>query len=135
MGPILFFFTIMFGTVASTETAPSLLYEPAVVTLEGTVSLQNFARPPTYEDVNGGDQLERAWILTLRNPVRVVACPNDELFFTQENVREVQLVCSDGCAETFLFSDGEEVALVGTLFSAHTLHHHRGVLMTVKNRE
>ena len=82
MGLILFFFTAVFTTVASMQPVTLLPYEPSVVTLEGTVSLQNFAGPPNYEAVNRGDQLERAWILTLRSPVRVVARPNDELFST-----------------------------------------------------
>ncbi len=118
--------------VHATET---LKYEPAQVTLRGTLSLQDFAGPPNYENVRQGDQLERCWVLTLKRPLRVVAPPNAEFYYTQENVREVQLVCTEGCEKKFSLSVEEEVTLSGTLFPAHTGHHHKGVLMNVRNRK
>ncbi|MEN9723473.1 MAG: hypothetical protein RJB38_1459 [Pseudomonadota bacterium] len=123
------------GLGASAHSMEALKYEPSVVTLRGTLSLQDFAGPPNYEDVKQGDRLERAWVLVLSSPVRVVASPDDELFYTQENVKEIQLVCFTGCGERFSFSSGETVTLSGTLFSAHSGHHHKGVLMTVNKRK
>lgn len=120
---------------ATSYAAETLRYEPSVVTLQGTLSLRNFAGPPNYEDVKKGDRLERYWILTLKNPIRVVASPSDELFSTQENVEEIQLVCPEDCGKKFSFLSGKDATLTGTLFSAHSGHHHKNVLMTVKKRK
>lgn len=125
---------IAFNVVAPSYSVESLQYEPSIVILSGTVSLQEFPGPPNYEDIKNGDRLEQHWILTLKRPVRVSSLSNDELFFAQENVTEIQLVCFEKCSEKFLFSLGEEVTLKGTLFSAHSGHHHKSVLMTVKKR-
>lgn len=113
----------------------TLKYEPSVVTLRGTLSLQDFAGPPNYESVAQGDTLERIWVLTLNNSIRVVAPPRDELMQTQDDVKEIQLVCYTGCREQFSFSVGQTAILSGTLFSAHTGHHHKLVLMTVNKRK
>lgn len=122
-----------FGTTA--HSMEVLKYEPSVVTLRGTLSLQDFAGPPNYEDVKQGDRLERAWVLVLSTPIKVVASPDDELFYTQENVKEIQLVCSKQCDQQFALSVGRDATLVGTLFPAHTGHHHKGVLMNVQKRK
>ena len=123
--------SLAFGITARSEIP--LKYEPSVVTLQGTLSLQDFAGPPNYKSVKAGDQLERAWILILNHSVRVVAPPEDELYYTQENVEEIQLVCLEECEKKFAFSAGGRATLVGTLFSAHTGHHHKSVLMNVQS--
>lgn len=131
---LLAFLTVLSFSAIS-YSAEVLKYEPFIVRLRGTVLLQNFAGPPNYESVRQGDRLERHWILTLKNHIRVVASPDDELMQTQDNVKEIQLVCLAGCGERFSFSAGETVTLIGTLFSAHSGHHHKSVLMMVNNRE
>ncbi len=125
-------FILTLSSLASISHASEVLrYEPAVVTLRGTVTLQNFAGPPNYESVARGDRLERDWILHLNSSVRVLADPGDELFYTQDDVREVQLLCGGECRKAVHFSEGKELAVIGTLFSAHTGHHHKSVLMNV----
>jgi hypothetical protein len=132
MKTILIFILAALSNLPSPSHASEVLgYEPVVVSLRGTISLQDFAGPPNYENVARGDRLERAWILHLKNSVRVVATLGDELSYTQDDVREVQLLCGEDCGKKVYFSEGKEVTLVGTLFSAHTGHHHKGVLMNV----
>ena len=123
---------LCFGAVA--HSAEVLKYEPSIVTLRGQLSLQEFPGPPGYESVVQGDKPERFWILTLNTPIRVIASPGDELMETQDNVKEIQLVCFTGCREQFSFSASETVMLSGSLFSAHSGHHHKNVLMTVSER-
>lgn len=130
---IYFFIAFIGGAESRSET--DLHYEPSIVTLGGTVSLQEFAGPPNYEDVKKGDLPEQYWILSLESPIRVVAAPGDELYSTQDEVREIQLVCSSSCGKRFAFSSGMKVSLTGTLFAAHTGHHHKSVLMTVKRKK
>ncbi|MBC7690313.1 MAG: DUF4431 domain-containing protein [Methylotenera sp.] len=101
------------------------------MSLSGIISHQDFAGPPHFESVANGDRLERAWILNLKERVCVVASPGDELFYTQDSVREVQILCQEACIKKVSISEGKELNLVGTLFSGHTGHHHKGVLMDV----
>ncbi len=122
------------GSVVS-NAIETLHYEPVVVTLQGTLSLQDFAGPPNYEDIKKGDRLEQSWILTLKSPVRVEASAGDDLYYTQENIREIQLVCAKECGKKFSLSSGRKATLIGTLFSAHTGHHYKSVLMNVKRRK
>jgi hypothetical protein len=122
------------GFPGLTYSAETLRYEPSAVNLRGKLLLQEFPGPPGYESIAQGDKSERFWILALMSPVRIVASPENELMETQENVKEVQLVCFTGCGERFSFSAGEVVTLSGTLFSAHSGHHHKSVLMTVNKR-
>lgn len=129
---IVIFFVIFFESLTC-HAQESLLYEPTKVTLQGTLTVQNFAGPPNYDNIKKGDLPERAWILNLKNPVRV-AESGDELSYTQENVREIQLVCDRECGNEFSLKQGDEVALIGTLFAAHTGHHHKGVLMNVLSK-
>ena len=123
------------GFAGFSYSAETLKYEPSVVTRQGKLSVQDFPGPPGYESVAQGDKSERYWILTLNTPVHVIASPKDELMETKDNVKEIQLVCFMGCGEKFSFSIGESVTLTGTLFSAHSGHHHKDVLMTVSSRK
>ncbi len=123
---------LAFLSLASiTHASKVLRYEPAVVRLRGNVSLQDFAGPPNFESVEHGDRLERVWILHLKESIRVVASPGDKLFFTQGNVKEVQILCREECMEKVSLSEGKELFLVGTLYAAHTGHHHKSLLMNV----
>ena len=126
---------ISFGFARFAYSEATLKYEPSVVELQGKLSLQEFPGPPEYESIARGDKPERFWILTLRSPVRVVADPDDELMQTQDDVKEIQLVCLSGCGERFSFFVGEAITLTGTLFTAHSGHHHKSVLMVVINKK
>lgn len=134
MKAIFFIVLLSLGYAGFSYSAEALRYDPSVVNLRGKLSLQEFPGPPGYESIARGDKPERLWILTLSKPVRVIATPGDELMETYDNVREIQLVCFTGCGEQFSFSAGVTVTLSGTLFSAHSGHHHKSVLMTVSKR-
>ncbi len=129
--PVLSLLISFLGFTSICRAEDIFKYEPSIVTLQGTVSLQSFAGSPAYESTAQGDRLEQSWVLTLRVPIHVVAPPGDELFYSQEGVREIQLICVQDCVRTVSFSEGKVMTLVGTLFPAHTGHHHKGVLMTV----
>lgn len=74
------------------QANPVLRYEPAVVTLAGTLSSRTYAGPPNYEDIRAGDRPETYWILQLENPVNVLVDENAELDRSELDVCEVQLV-------------------------------------------
>lgn len=126
---------ISYGLGLASHAADFLKYEPSVVTLRGKLLLQEFPGPPGYENIAHGDKREGIWILKLYKPVRVIALPGDELMESQDDVKEIQLVCLTGCKEKYSFYAGKTVKLSGTLFSAHSGHHHKNVLMTVNRRE
>lgn len=122
---------------APTQTpAAALRYEPAVVTLTGTLFLRTFPGPPNYEDVKKGDEPERVWLLRLSRPVRVVADRAHDLDDdneTENNVSVVQPVLTPEqmarCRH--LAARRRPVTMTGTLFHSITGHHHSAVLITV----
>jgi len=89
-----------------------LSYEPAVVTLEGTLVRRTFPGPPNYESIRKGDRPETAWILELGAPV---------------------CVYPDSAEPDILW--GKEVIVMGTLYGVHTGHHHTPVLLTIESIE
>jgi hypothetical protein len=111
--------------------AQCLKYEPAVVTLTGTLSSHVFPGPPNYESIKRGDQKETAIILTLRAPI----CTNgggDQIDEPENNVRDLQLVITK--PEDWKTVDRrlrKRVVVTGTLFHAHTGHHRTKVLIDV----
>ncbi len=129
---LLFLAAIFPGQSYAIET---LKYEPAIVTLQGTLTLDAFPGPPEYASIADGDEVQQYWILNLDNPVKVVIDPGEELFVTHDNVRKIQLVCPQGCRKLLHPRAGQKVSLVGTLYSAHTAQHHTSVLMTVQKKE
>ena len=112
----------------------TLRYEPAIVTLQGKLTLDAFPGPPEYSSIADGDEIQRYWILNLDRPLKVVVDPGEELFVTHDNVHKIQLVCMQGCRKLLHPKEGQKVNLVGTLYSAHTAQHHTDVLMTVQKK-
>src|SRR5579863_8531378 len=77
----------------STPQSQCLSYEPAIVTLSGTLVRKTFPGPPNYESVKKGDKPETSWFLDLPESV----CVNEDkaepdLNPKQSAVREIQLV-------------------------------------------
>ncbi len=130
MSAVLLFLAVLSSSLSRADEA--LKYEPAIVTLQGVLSLQDFAGPPNYESVARGDELERYWILTLPKSIQMLGSSDDSLLYPQDRVKEIQLVCSEGCGKDFSFVVGAKVTLVGTLYAAFSGHHHKGVLMKVQ---
>ena len=108
-------------------------YEPDTVALTGTILRHTFPGPPNYESVAKGDQPERVWVLHLAAPMCVSASSDWE---KETGVSQVQLVITDDFSQYRKFL-GRKVVVSGTLYRAHTGHHHTKVLLTVsdiKNR-
>ena len=119
-------------SVAQVEIAGCKSYEPTLVSLHGTLVRKTFAGPPNYRDIHKGDEPETAWLLKLESPICVDEDKvQPDLNPSQKNVRKVQLVLNKEHSERANALLGKRVVAPGTLFGAHTGHHHTSVLLTV----
>jgi hypothetical protein len=109
------------------------LYEPSLVQLTGTIIRRTFPGPPNYESVERGDKPEVVWLLVLVQPICMEKDGTDpDLNPAQKGIRKIQLVFGDATSyETQKELLGKKVVAKGTLFGAHTGHHHTPVLLTV----
>ena len=104
--------------------------------ISGILTCKTFAGPPNYESVRKGDQAEKYWLIELHSPVCVFEDKIDpDLNPSQDRVREIQLVLAPEEYQTYKGMVSKEVIAKGTLFGAHTGHHHTPVLLTVKSIE
>jgi len=107
-----------------------LSYEPDTIVLKGTMQQHTFAGPPNYESVANGDRAERVWVLHLAQPICVSASSDWE---KETGVSDLQLVFANGRNPYGKSLRGRKVDVTGTLFRAHTGHHHTKVLLTVSS--
>jgi hypothetical protein len=115
------------------ETACAGL-EPAITRLDGRLTLRDYAGPPNYESVAGGDRLEQQWILMLDRPLCVVADPgSDPDLETMRELVEVQLVVFPGTEVPADAYRDRRIGVEGSLFTAHTGHHRTPVLLQVRS--
>ena len=110
-----------------------LSYEPAVVTVSGTLSRKTFPGPPNYESIRNGDKRETSWFLDLS----VAVCINEDrlepdLNQAQDGVRRIQLVLDRYQYQQYKKLMGRKVIAKGTLFQEITAHHHVPLLLTVR---
>jgi hypothetical protein len=107
-----------------------LTYESNSVSLQGRMRTHTFPGRPNYESIAKGDEAERVWLLHLTKPICVVASADWE---KEAYVSEVQLVFSEGQNQYDRYRSllGGRIIATGTLFRAHTGHHHTKVLLTV----
>lgn len=107
-----------------------LSYEPNKVTLNGRIKREIFAGPPNYESIAKGDKSEAIWVLHLAKPICLKARGD---WKEEKNVADVQLVFPEGERQytRHKLLVGRKVVIVGSLFHAHTGHHHTKVLLTV----
>jgi hypothetical protein len=106
-------------------------YEPAVVSMTGRLALREFPGPPNHGE-SPDDAREVARLLLLDAPVSVRADPRSDLNdLEQRRLLVVQLVSS----EPLRLLEGVHIRGCGTLFAAHTGHHHAELLMTVASIE
>lgn len=138
--PLHFALFLLGAAVLSAAAPAQLAYEPTEVALTGTIRRQTFPGPPNYEDIAKGDAPETYWILSLLEPVDVIATNAATRDFpantTERGVREMQLVFEISTAKNYRdFPDavGIPVAVTGTLFHAHTAHHRTAILLTVRD--
>ncbi len=114
----------------------TVLYEPEEVELSGMLYEEIYPGPPEYTSVEMGDRPEKANFLTLKEPINVGAkkdgeAEEDYLNLPEKGVREIQVVFSK--IKPLVDQMKKEMTLKGTLYHAHTAHHHRRVLMMVNS--
>jgi hypothetical protein len=109
-----------------------LSYEPAVVTLRGTLVRKTFPGPPNYEDIRKGDRAEVFWLLDLDSPICVNEGKSEPgLNPEAKNIRRVQLVVEAETYKRYKGLVGKKVIATGTLFEGFNGHHHTPVLLMV----
>lgn len=112
----------------SSSRGVEVSYGPAPVTLTGEIVRWTVA--DSSDPKLPGERPASYWLLRLGTPVSLVGGiePIDE---PERNVRELQLVLSAEQYHEYGALVGCPVVATGTLFHAHTAHHHRPVLMQV----
>lgn len=115
--------------------ALTVFYEPHLTELKGTLYQKTYPGPPEYYSIEQGDIPESPLFLKLTEPVNVLLAEPEEEPFNQPEigVREIQIVFSKDDPPEALWSKG--VSVKGSLFSAHTGHHRRRVLMMADSWE
>jgi hypothetical protein len=113
----------------SSAQAECLKYEPEVVTVSGKLVRKTFAGPPNYESVKAGDAPETGFYLALKRPICAIASQGSEDNESTTNVSLVQLVLDARGYEQLRPLLGKSVTIKGSLFSAHTGHHHAPLLL------
>ena len=118
------------GTGSAQGKRRVLNYEPANVTLTGVVVSKTYYGPPNYGENPKTDAKETQYILVLDSPVDVVGDQNT-MTKTERGVKRITLVIHDFNANPVEPLLGRRVEVSGTLFHAHTAHHHTKVLINV----
>ena len=127
--------------IGTTFLVPSLAsardcldYEPALVTIKGSVSLKPAYGPPGFGEDPKHDAREDYLALTLDAPVCVKASPEPDTDNVAETeIKAMQLVFRDG--KTFKQAKqwiGKRISVTGGLYHMFTGHHHTTVLLKVK---
>ena len=114
---------------ASTAGQRRLHYEPEEITLTGRVVYRTFYAPPNYGQTPKTDSRETQAILILDAAIDVVGTAENQLSETERGVKRITLV-HDLSLRHFV---GKRVVVQGTLFHAHTGHHHTKVLMQISS--
>lgn len=128
---ITFHFSLLSFAVVfvSSAQAECLKYEPELVTVSGKLVRKTFAGPPNYESIKKGDTPETGFYLSVKQPVCTIASPGSEVNGSIRNVSLVQLVLEPKGYEQLRPLLGKSVTIKGSLFSAHTGHHHAPLLL------
>jgi len=122
----------LFTAQLSWAAVPCLHYSGSSVTLTGKVKLQTFFGPPNYGENPDTDSRETQAILLLAKPICVEANPTD-YEEAEQNQLEVTLVPLN--KENLKNYEGKPIAVQGTLYHAHTGHHHTPVLIEIRRIE
>ncbi len=123
---------VFLATSLPAVAASCLHYGGSPVTLSGKVKLQTFFGPPNFGENPDTDSRETQAILLLEKPVCVEANPKD-YEEAEQNQREVTLVPLG--KENLKDYEGKQILVLGTLYHAHTGHHHTPVLIEIKRIE
>lgn len=112
--------------------AACLPYEPASVTLSGTLERKTFPGSPNYESVANGDEPETGFYLALSTPICAVGTADSENPETHRNVKLVQLILDQQGYSNLHALLGKKIHVRGSLFSWVNGHHHTPLLLSWK---
>ena len=125
-------FCLLTGNSSAFAAPPCLAYEPSPVQLTGHIRQETFPGRPNYTSIKDRDESEVSWILQLAEPLCVQNTPSDDMCESVSNETRVQLVLKAEHYRQFWRLLGRKVSVQGTLFCAHTGHHHTRVLVAVE---
>ena len=117
------------GLGVSDSAARCLSYDPARVTLVGTLTSRAVPGPPNYYSIARGDHPETVFILTLDEPICVSGDPSSRMNSkSHSRVAEVQLVTRGLDPKRFV---NKRVRVSGSFFGARTRNHRTPIVLTV----
>lgn len=120
-------FVVLFMTSTSEAQRKEFNYETGNVTVTGRIVFRTFYGPPNYGENPKTDSRETQAILLLDSPIDVIGTSTDDFNVTERGVKELTLVWDQPLRPL----RGKRVIAQGSLFHAHTGHHHTKVLMSV----
>jgi len=132
LGPLLFLGALCTGSANAAQQC--LKYEPAVVSLSGKLVQRTFPGPPNFESVENGDRAETGYYLQLDPEICTRAAKDDDTG-DHDGVKAIQLVLSGPQYDALRPKLGARVTLSGSLFEAHSGHHHTPVLLMVREKQ
>lgn len=114
-------------------------YEPEVAKLTGMIKIKIFPGPPNFESIKNGDAKEEGGYLILDQPIDVdlvqgTTDSDDDINEPEKNIRLLQLVIHSK-KHWDLIKNNNRVRITGTLFHAHTGHHHAQVSLEIQHIE
>src|SRR4051794_28659648 len=101
-----------------------LRYEPDTVRISGILTRETFPGRPNYESIQDGDEPETGFYLHLPRPLCMHGSAGDDVNHDTTGVTHVQIVLDPAGFNALRPYLGTIVDLRGTLFAAHTGHHH-----------
>jgi hypothetical protein len=130
-----FLFILFFISPIAVASNQIVHFEPEYIEINGVIRTLHFPGPPNYESVKNGDADESGPYIILDNPIDVTLIRKfqneDDIDMPEKNVKLLQLVVQNN-NDWAKIKDGNYVHIAGTLFHAHTGHHHARILLTIK---
>ena len=105
-------------------------YEPEEVELYGVLTQKMFYGPPGYGENPEVDMKENIYILQLNEAITVEAEEGDKFNQTRSGVKEIQILNNTNSELTGFLN--KKVKVKGMLFSAHTGHHFREIIIDLR---
>ena len=111
----------------STSFETWVAFEPNQVVLVGTLETAEYFGPPGFGESPASDSRESVFLLELERPIAVRGDPTDEL--NRDSIDELKRVQLEVSASPDPALLGTRVRVTGTLFTAHTGHHHTPAIL------
>ncbi len=112
--------------------AECLPYEPMQVSLCGKIVELTYPGRPNFESIKDGDEAETYWYLFLHDPTCVKGKAGDDLDVDESNIQEIQLILDAKQYKQYRSLIGKKACVSGALSHEISGHHHRTILMVVK---